>query len=62
MNTGSVESVMITSLVMRKTSGITAGLQTSARYINAIRQRYRYSHVWPQAKGLVWSVYMNQLV
>lgn len=52
MNTGSLESVMITSPVMRKAFGIRVGLQTSARYINAIRQRYRYSHVWPPAKGL----------
>ena len=53
MNTGSVELVMITSLVMCKASGIRVGLQTSASYIKTVRQRYRYSHVWPQAKGLV---------
>jgi len=32
MNNGSVESVMITSLVMCKASGIKVDLQTSARY------------------------------
>jgi hypothetical protein len=44
---------MITSLVMCKASGIRVGLQTSASYIKTVRQRYRYSHVWPLAKGLV---------